>query len=304
MCKVAGASTQPCSATGNTQFVWNTVGGLPLLLKDGSTAYVYGPGSLPLEQIAGSTTYYFHHDQLGSTRLITDSTGAAKATYTYDPYGNLHASTGSIVNPFRFGGQYLDTESSLLFLRGRYYDPATGQFITRDPLSSMTREPYGYASDDPTNRTDPTGLYDYKFTETIGPVGGGSQAVMAYLQQHLGQAFPFPTGNCSTVISGAECHLQPAPFLPGWAYPGSQDSPVTIFSVTSKLFQLQVGYRARRRLRWDDHILHVRGARSRVPNYLNSPQRLVTWLQHRWTGGSQNANLFAIVKLPCRLADR
>lgn len=40
----------------------------------------------------------------------------------------------------------------------RYYDPATGQFLTRDPLVSATGQPYAYAADDPVNNTDPAGL--------------------------------------------------------------------------------------------------------------------------------------------------
>src|SRR5260221_1127947 len=73
--------------------------GLLLQEKVGSataTSYVYGPGDLPLEQITPTgTVYYYHHDQLGSTRAITNSAGAAKATYTYDPYGNVTACTGA-----------------------------------------------------------------------------------------------------------------------------------------------------------------------------------------------------------------
>src|SRR5438093_844627 len=69
MCKYAGSSAQPCQASGNTPHVWDVAGSLPLLLKDGSTAYIYGPGGLPLEQVNTSATYWYHHDQLGSTRL-------------------------------------------------------------------------------------------------------------------------------------------------------------------------------------------------------------------------------------------
>lgn len=39
----------------------------------------------------------------------------------------------------------------------RFYDPATGQFLTRDPLVSATREAYGYVGGSPLNRTDPSG---------------------------------------------------------------------------------------------------------------------------------------------------
>jgi hypothetical protein len=51
-----------------------------------------------------------------------------------------------------------------------HYDPSTGQFLTRDPLESLTREPYGYASANPANRRDPTGLFDVP--EFVPVVGG------------------------------------------------------------------------------------------------------------------------------------
>jgi RHS repeat-associated protein len=146
------------TVSGSTsQFLWNTVYAVPLLLKDASTAYIYGPGGLPLEQVNGSTVLWLHHDQLGSTRLVTDSTGASQATYTYDAYGNLTASTGAITNPIRFAGQYQDSESSLYYLRARYYDPSTGQFLSRDPITALTGQPYAYTAGNPLNITDPTG---------------------------------------------------------------------------------------------------------------------------------------------------
>ena len=101
------------------------------LLYDGTSSYVNGPDGLPLEQITGSTVLDYHHDQLGSTRLITSSTGGIAATYTYDSYGNLLVSTGSFVQHFDFAGQYFDTETGLYYSRARYYDPATGQFYNQ-----------------------------------------------------------------------------------------------------------------------------------------------------------------------------
>jgi hypothetical protein len=46
----------------------------------------------------------------------------------------------------------------LVNLRARYYDPKTAQFLTRDPLDTLTRSAYGYVNDNPINGTDPTGL--------------------------------------------------------------------------------------------------------------------------------------------------
>jgi RHS repeat-associated protein len=101
---------------------------------------------------------WYHHDQLGSTRLVTNSTGVSQATYTFDAYGGLASSTGSVTNPFLFCGQYQDAESGIYYLRARYYDPVTGQFIQLDPALAATRQPFGYAAGNPLNLGDPTGL--------------------------------------------------------------------------------------------------------------------------------------------------
>jgi len=58
----------------------------------------------------------------------------------------------------QFAGQYLDSETSLYYMRARYFDPATAQFVSRDPLSPSTRQPYGYTAWSPLNGVDPTGL--------------------------------------------------------------------------------------------------------------------------------------------------
>ena len=42
---------------------------------------------------------------------------------------------------------------------GRYYDPATGQFLTVDPLVDLTGQAYAYTGDDPVNGVDPMGLF-------------------------------------------------------------------------------------------------------------------------------------------------
>jgi hypothetical protein len=48
------------------------------------------------------------------------------------------------------------------------YDPATGQFLTIDPVVDQTRSPYGYVSGNPLNATDPTGL---KCAGLLGCIG-------------------------------------------------------------------------------------------------------------------------------------
>ena len=61
------------------------------------------------------------------------------ATSTYTAYGSIAASSGAAHQPFGLAGQYADQESGRVYLRARYYDPNTAQFLTRDPLVSLTR---------------------------------------------------------------------------------------------------------------------------------------------------------------------
>ncbi len=156
--------TKTVSGT-TTAFTWTgTPTGQLLQQKAGSTitSFIYGPDGLPIEQITGSTPLWLHADQLGSTRLITDSAGATgtATTMTYDPYGNVTATTGSLTTPLQFAGQYADTETGLTYMRARYYDPVTAQFLSVDPLVGLTGDPYSYVGDNPANSVDQSGLYD------------------------------------------------------------------------------------------------------------------------------------------------
>jgi RHS repeat-associated protein len=150
--KTSGGTTQ--------NFTWDAAtGAVPLLLTDGVTSYLYGPGNRVVEQIdAAGTVTYLQQDQLGSTRLLTDTAGAVTGTYNYDPHGNITSHTGD-ATALLFAGEYRDPESGLYYLRARYYDPATGQFLTRDPIEAITGQPYQYANNDPLDHSDPTGLF-------------------------------------------------------------------------------------------------------------------------------------------------
>lgn len=147
---------------GTLSFVWDHSGALPLMLGDGTNRYVYGPGETPLEQIDGSgVVTYLHHDAIGSTRMLTEPRGASTATFTYNSYGALRESTGTQTTWFGYAGQYTERESGVQYLRARWYDPATGQFLTRDPLASSTGQPYGYANDSPLAYADPSGMFSW-----------------------------------------------------------------------------------------------------------------------------------------------
>jgi len=144
---------------------------VPLILNDGSNSYIYGPGGLPVEQVSsGGAVLYLHHDQQGSTRMLTSSAGKAEATTTFDPYGNQTGSTGTVTTPLGYDGQYTSSDTGFIYLRARVYDPATAQFMSPDALRSLTREPYTYAADNAVNFGDPTG-YEALPVPIEGPAG-------------------------------------------------------------------------------------------------------------------------------------
>ncbi len=142
-----------------TQFVWNRAEVMPELLQDGVKYYIYGPNGIPIEQIYGSTPTYIHQDQQGSTRLITDVSGDVVGRYNYDAWGNIISHTGSATTNLQYDGQYTDEETGYQYLRARYYDPLTGQFLSQDPVFIATQSRYGYGENDPLDLADPLGLW-------------------------------------------------------------------------------------------------------------------------------------------------
>jgi RHS repeat-associated protein len=151
------------TSSGTTNYLsWEASGGLPLLLNDSRYSYIYGPGGLPVEQIDGeSHVLFLHHDQQGSTRLLSSTSGAVEGKASYDAYGNLIGSSGTASSPLGYDGQYTNADTGLIYLRARSYDPATAQFMSVDPLAAVTRSPYGYVGDSPLNGTDPAGLCEF-----------------------------------------------------------------------------------------------------------------------------------------------
>ncbi len=156
-----GSRLAASHAVGETvrYLTWDTSHRLPRLLSDGDRSFIYGPGGIVIAQIdSEENPSYYHHDQLGSTRMLSDSAGVTEGAFSYEPFGELEASSGSGSTPIKFAGQYTATESGLQYLRARQYDTATGQFMSKDPLAALTREPYAYGAGNPLTYTDPTGL--------------------------------------------------------------------------------------------------------------------------------------------------
>jgi len=122
--------------------------------------------------LRSSTTSYYQADGLGSVTSLTNAAGTAAQNYTYDSFGNLIATTGSLVNSFRYTGREWDTETSLYYYRARYYDPAMGRFLGEDPSKfTGSLDFYTYVSNRVGNFVDPWGLC--KVQLRFSPLGAG-----------------------------------------------------------------------------------------------------------------------------------
>ncbi|WP_181408268.1 RHS repeat-associated core domain-containing protein [Schumannella sp. 10F1B-5-1] len=172
-------------------FLWDTAAGLPLLLDDGDHWYIYGTGVTPLAQVDRATgeTEYLHADALGSVRTITDEAGAAVGAASFDDHGNRTGTSG-VASAFGFTGNWTDAVTGLIYLRARDYDPATMQFLRVDPAVDTTHQPYAYASNNPLQNTDHTGL---DFWNDFG------QNALAFGAGFLDDT----TGGLSSIILGA-----------------------------------------------------------------------------------------------------
>ena len=80
---------------------------------------------------------YHHYDSLGSTMELTDADQGITDTYQYDAFGSLVSRTGETVNPFQWLGRvgyYLVSDTGLVYVIMRTYDPVAGVWTTLDLL--------------------------------------------------------------------------------------------------------------------------------------------------------------------------
>ena len=113
----------------------------------------------PLAMLRGGATSYYDADGLGSVTSLSSAAGSLAQTYTYDSFGNVTATAGSLTNPFRYTGRDFDTETNLQFSRARYYDPQAGRFLSEDPMRFKAGiNFYRYVKNNAANLADPFGL--------------------------------------------------------------------------------------------------------------------------------------------------
>jgi RHS repeat-associated protein len=125
-----------------------------------------------------TSTHVYHYDGLGTTRALSDETGAITDRYTYtafgtvDPAGTSGNNSHATENPYQYTGEQLDEELGWYYLRARYMDPGVGRFVGMDPFRGVANDPrslhkYSYVLASPPNGVDPTGLYTSDFGRRV-----------------------------------------------------------------------------------------------------------------------------------------
>ncbi len=200
-------SDTPAGGT-SQQFTWDTRTSLPRLLEDGTNYYLYGSNSspAPIEQIsiAGSSPTYLVSDTTGVREQLSAS-GSTVGAMSFDTYGNPCTSC-TIGTPFGFEGGYTDN-TGFVYLINRYYDPASGQFLSVDPDVTTTGQAYAYAGDDPANGSDPTGTSPFTKVNWGGAQYGYTQcstgAPCIYVLTSVYDYFQYLSPNLYTSIGAA-----------------------------------------------------------------------------------------------------
>jgi RHS repeat-associated protein len=129
--------------------------------------YVYDGVGLVAKVTPSNQYYFYHYDGLGSTIAITDSAGQVVNTYCYSPEGLVGAQE-TIINPFQYVGRFgvMAEGNGLYCMRARYYDPETGQFISKDPIGyAGGMNLFTYVGNNPINFIDLYGLEEIKDPE-------------------------------------------------------------------------------------------------------------------------------------------
>ncbi|MBE5885165.1 MAG: hypothetical protein E7284_02040 [Lachnospiraceae bacterium] len=153
-----------------TQYITYSMNGLSYVLYEADAS-----GNVTTEYVRGyqlhtmtkdSETYVYLSDAHMDVRALADSEGNLVNRYRYDAWGNTLYAEEEVENPYRYCQEEYDAESGNTYLRARYYNATSANFLSADAYAGsidnpMTLNKYAYAGANPVMYADPSG---YMFT--------------------------------------------------------------------------------------------------------------------------------------------
>ncbi|GAB6877169.1 RHS repeat domain-containing protein [Thermaerobacter litoralis] len=218
-----GLRIRKVTPSGEVRYHWDSRGRL-VRESDGSgktlARYIWNDRDELVAIEKDGQVYYPHLGHRGDVLAVTDASGNRVVAYRYGPWGELLGQTGSFKQPWRYAGYYYDEETGLYYLKGRYYSPRLGRFLTKDPVlefaekkpldpyagfvalqdalaDPQTLNPYTYARGNPVQYVDPDGRWA---NIVLGAAMGAFWAGLGYRNNTKN---PTRTGLIVAVATGA-----------------------------------------------------------------------------------------------------
>jgi RHS repeat-associated protein len=212
--------------------------------SDGGFSYSHGPDGDLLAVTDGKNPLLAALDRHGDLSMTFDTSGTAKGTFRYDPFGAAiphFGTSGPAPSHAGFQGQWTDPTTGKVLMGARWYDGGTGRFLTQD-----SRQPavagfvdvngYAYGRANPLGYTDPDGhcpdfLFDWPdacaiWDETTGQPMGCDATCQAAEQANERGYDTCDQDSCPCLFSYCPPpDDQPQPGSPGNQSPGAGGPP-------------------------------------------------------------------------------
>ena len=136
--------------------------------------------------------------------MEADASGAVMAAFDRRPYGKI--SLGNTKDGPGYTGHVDDSDTNLIYMQARYYDPLVGSFLSVDPSKNMEGDvfsfnKFSYANNSPVGNTDPTGK-NVVFSVDKNGAGGNGHTTL-YYQDQGGQWYSYNQGDAGTAQNGS-----------------------------------------------------------------------------------------------------
>jgi RHS repeat-associated protein len=128
--------------------------------------YIYFNGGRTARRDSSGNVYYYFQDQIGTSRLIANSSGTVCYDADFTPFGYKMAYVTACSQNYKFTGMERDVETGNDHAWFRNYEQSLGRWMSPDPAGLAAVDPtspqswnrYPYVTNNPLALMDPTGL--------------------------------------------------------------------------------------------------------------------------------------------------